>query len=821
MKKTIFLLLLMPVLLYAEPISPNQAQQVAQNFINSIAENYSASANNRAPRKQRALVQQRMQSLNNSPLYIFNSNDGEGFVIVSGDDCATPILGYSDEGFIDPENLPIQLIDLLQSYSDEIQYARDNNLQASDSVRNMWSTIQNAPQSTNTSAAVSALVSTKWNQSPYYNAKCPNDATLSPLGGHPTTGCVATAMAQIMKYWGYPSNGSGSKSYKSQNYGTLSANFAITTYDWANMPIKLSSSSSSAQVNAVSTLMYHCGVGVEMNYNCDGNGSSGAYTVDVGGGRASAENALRQYFGYSSSVTGKKWTTTTSETTWKNMLKTELNNNRPVLYSGRSSSSGGHAFVCDGYDSNDRFHFNWGWGGSADGYFSLTALTPSSYNFSEGQQAIIGIKPADGSAPAKAYDLYMNTDLTTNSSSYTFGNAMSFSAKVENNGTGVFNGSFKVAIFTNSGEFMAWSKESYHFSLAAGQNTILKTYTFDGGIPFVPGSYRAYMYFQDDNETDCKLVKTDEGVFLTEYNNIGFSITSSSDLQPVSAYTVYDEPLDYFIVGQRARINVNVRNSALFTTFYGKIRLCLYDSNGSRAQIIEELDFSNGFSSNSTLNLQFYNFIEVDPGTYYLALTYQKSNQSTWYYMGCGSTYLNPTKIIVKAPALVSDDYESNNTQTSATSLIWSIDEEVEDFGTLQVSLHSETDVDYYKLSFPESNKYKIDIRLYDKYNQGGWWYENADAQFAYSIGGGTYSDYYSASKSISFNGPTTLYIRVIPQGLQGLGYYELAGDITESIRDAIENISAEQSSSKVLQDGHIYIVRDNKMYTLTGQIVK
>lgn len=804
----------------ASPVDPDIAQKIAQNFIENI-DNSNYNVTNHAPRKARKMIQQTISTRTTPLYYIFTTEDNCGFVIVSGDDCATPILGYSTDGYIDMNNMPIQLCDLLQSYSEEIQFAIDNNIQASDSVASSWQAYLRAPQSQMATTAVSPLVSTKWNQSPYYNAKCPNDATLSPLGGHPTTGCVATAMAQIMKYWGYPSKGSGSKSYKSENYGTLSANFSITTYDWTNMPIKLTSSSSNTQVNAVSTLMFHCGVGVEMNYNCDGHGSSGAYTVDVGGGKASAEKALRQYFGYSSSVTGKKWTSSTTETTWKNMLKTELNNNRPILYSGRSSSSGGHAFVCDGYDSNDRFHFNWGWGGSADGYFSLTALTPSSYNFSEGQQAIIGIQPANGSAPAKAYDLYMNTDLGTTSTSYTFGNNMSFTGKVENNGTGIFNGSFKVAIFTNSGEFMAWSKESHHFSLAAGQKTTQQTFTFDGGIPFTPGSYRAYMYFQDDNENDCNLVKTDEGTFLTEYNNIAFSITSTSDLQPVSAFTVYNEPLDYFIVGQRAKINVDIKNTALITTFYGKIRLCLYDIDGTRAQIIEELDYSNGFSAISTLNLGFYNFIEVEPGTYYLALTYQKTNQTSWYYMGCGSTYLNPIKVIVKAPTLVTDENETNNSQSSATTLNWSIDLEVQDFSTLQVSLHSESDVDYYRLSFPEKKNYKVSVSLYDKYNRGGWYYENADAQFAYSIGGNNYSDYYSGTKNISFNGPTTLYLRVIPQGLQGLGFYELAGDINESIYDALDEVVATPVSTKVLQNGNIYIIRDNKVYTITGQIAK
>ena len=296
MRRLLFILLAIPTILCAKPVNPITALQVAQNFINSTDDN----SNVQSPRKQRRLVPKSAQVTDNQPYYIFNSDDNSGFVIVSGDDCATPILGYSTEGCIDFDNLPVQLEALLQAYADEIQYATDNNLQATDSITNQWNTYRKAPQNLNNTAVVRALISTTWDQAPRYNNKCPYDASLSSLGGHPTTGCVATAMAQIMKYWGYPSKGTGNKSYKSDYYGTLSANFAITTYDWANMPLKLSASTSSTQNNAVATLMYHCGVAVEMNYNSKGEGSSSANVLDYGGGASqcgnSIKNLLRLFF---------------------------------------------------------------------------------------------------------------------------------------------------------------------------------------------------------------------------------------------------------------------------------------------------------------------------------------------------------------------------------------------------------------------------------------------------------------------------------------------------------------------------------------------
>ncbi len=828
MRRFILIFFVLPTALCAAPVSPNVAQQVAQKFLDS-AEN--SNTMTRAMRKQRNLVRHNIIGDDSPHYYIFNSSSNDGFVIVSGDDCATPILGYSTEGCIDLSNIPVQLEDLLQVYSDEIQYAIDNNILANDSVKALWTAYLKAPMTQKAAASVNALISTRWDQSPYYNNKCPFDASLSQHGGHPTTGCVATAMAQIMKYWEYPTQGIGNKSYPSQRYGTLSANFANTTYDWSNMPIQLSSSTSSTQNNAVATLMYHCGVGVSMDYNSDGDGSSGAQIIDLGFGRSSAEMALRTYFGYASTVVGKRWTANISSNTWKNMLKNELDNQRPILYAGFSTSGGGHAFVCDGYDSNDMFHFNWGWGGTANGFFSLTALTPGNHNYTYNQQAVIGIKPSNGSGPAKNYDLYMNTDLsainTSSTSSsldvnpYYFGNTISFAAKIENNGTGIFNGVFRVATFTNEGEFIAWSKELYHISLGAGRVTERNVYTFDGGAPFVPGKYRAYMYYKDDNESDWKPVKTDEGIILTEYNNVAFTIKSSStDLKPTSSFNI--ERGD-FTTGSRIRIEVDIKNTALFTIFYGKVRLCLYSTDCSLAQVIDELDYSTGFSPNTTQRLSFYNVVDVEPGSYYLALTYKESNQTTWHYMGCIDSYSNPVRVIVHAPALIVDDYEDNNKQTTATLLSWSIDQEIADFGTLQVSLHDNSDVDYYKLLFPNNCRYRVTVNLYDKYNNNGGWYENADAQFAYSLGGTSFSNNNKNSQTITFNGPTTLYLRVTQYGLNGLGFYELSGDIEESIDDAINDVEMEEhnKTTKILRNNQIYIKRGSVLYTLTGVIIE
>jgi hypothetical protein len=358
-------------------------------------------------------------------IYIFNTN--EGFVIVSADDVAKPILGYSQQGSFDNENIPEKAKKWLRNYSDEIQYAIDNNIEAGEETREAWNKLRNGigltPKSTR---SVSQLLTTTWNQSPYYNELCPFD---EEGGDRSVTGCSATAMAQVMKYWNWPIQGTGSHSYSSE-YGTLSANFGNTTYDWDNMPNALTEESSSTEINAVATLMYHCGVSIEMSYSASG---SGAYTINYYGQLDyCSENALRDFFGYSNDLHGEIRSyqsedeygeTQTYEiysyNEWIEMLKEDLDALRPVLYTGHGNI-GGHAFVFDGYDTNDFFHVNWGWGGYADGYFSVDALEPvpggiggGDYLFHSSHTAVFGVMPNYTTLAAAPRNMIINAEGNT------------------------------------------------------------------------------------------------------------------------------------------------------------------------------------------------------------------------------------------------------------------------------------------------------------------------------------------------------------------------------------------------------------------------
>lgn len=370
MKKNAFiltLLLTVSLSLFAEHVDPETARKVATTFLN----NNGAKSNQLVDLSKTAGFQN---------LYIFTTE--ESFVIMAADDCVQPILGYSLTGKFVTENMPENVSSWLQGYNDEIQYAVDNQFRATSETSQKWKgLIEGKNNEAKVTTVVGPLIQTQWNQNKYYNRLCP--VASSGPDGHAYTGCVATAMAQIMYYHKHPTQGIGSHSYVHYAFGEQSANFSETTYDWSHMSLTYNNNSTEEQKLAVATLMYHCGVSVNMDYGAD---RSGAQSIDI-------PQALINYFDYSVTANLKNRYPSDSTAIWIADLKAELDAHRPMEYFGYGS--GGHAFVCDGYDSSDNFHFNWGWGGSYnDGYYSLDDMTPGTHNYNYNQGAIFGIKPA-------------------------------------------------------------------------------------------------------------------------------------------------------------------------------------------------------------------------------------------------------------------------------------------------------------------------------------------------------------------------------------------------------------------------------------------
>ncbi|MDY6371957.1 MAG: C10 family peptidase [Bacteroidales bacterium] len=320
--------------------------------------------------------------------YVFAA-DRKGFVVVAGDDIAVPILGYSyDNPFT--SDVPPNIAAFLDGFVDEIDEALQQDVQPYDVHVDEWRTLISGemPTPVLTSSSVSPLISTTWSQNSPYNAQCPIASNAEPgYGGRVPVGCVATAMAQVIRYWQSPTHPSGWHGYQS-SYGYLSVNFSNQTYNYSRMPNSLTTSSPANARQEVSKLLYHCGVALNMCYT---DTASGAYVSNV-------RSALVNFFGFSGS-TGIAHRDRYSATGWINMLKSELNSGRPMVYRGRSNNNGdaGHAFVCDGYSLSNQFHFNLGWGGLADGYYSLSAIAATvystSFNYSYDQEAIVGARP--------------------------------------------------------------------------------------------------------------------------------------------------------------------------------------------------------------------------------------------------------------------------------------------------------------------------------------------------------------------------------------------------------------------------------------------
>ena len=314
--------------------------------------------------------------------YVVNFGS-EGFVIVAGDDRVRPILAFSDEGAFVVDNMPAHISFFLDGYTAEVQYVVDNQPSDQEAVEQQWKSLlsdsYDAPKDGN--VVVGPLLgNNKWTQTKYYNALCPVDSTgNSAYGGHAAVGCGAIVMGQVMRYWRYPTTGNGRRSYNSSRYGTLSANFGATTYRFENMPDALTAAyHPDSCVEAVATLLYHCGVAVKMNY---GPSASVANSNNI-------VSALSGYFRYPATVRYLE-RSGVSSSQWLDYLKGELDEGAPFMYGG-SGSYGGHVWTCDGYKDNDYFHFNWGWGGQQNGYYSLNNC--SSYGFNSSHAIIIGIR---------------------------------------------------------------------------------------------------------------------------------------------------------------------------------------------------------------------------------------------------------------------------------------------------------------------------------------------------------------------------------------------------------------------------------------------
>ena len=378
MKKTLFTLLLAILCfgLQANPVDVQKAKLLGAKFMKANTEMKSASTD---------LAYTAFADNGQTAFYVF-AVQPKGFVIVSADDRAKPILGYSTESNFTPQ-LPDGLMTFFENYKAGFSQMYANNDERTAEAVADWTSLEKTGllSASKTDRSVGPLMASIWNQTDLYNNMAPLDPS-SVYSGHCKSGCVANAMSQIMRYWEWPRHGQGGHGYDASSYygdyGWQEANFEDATYRFELMPDFLDFASPQAEVDATALLEYHAGVSVDMGY---GPNASGAYSENVGPG-------MSDYFRYS-----PEWEhryKPNGSGAWMNDLRANLDAGMPLYYASQGDA-GGHAYVLDGYDTNGMFHLNWGWAGFDNGWYAIDGFYLTFYSFPWQHNAVFNLHPVD------------------------------------------------------------------------------------------------------------------------------------------------------------------------------------------------------------------------------------------------------------------------------------------------------------------------------------------------------------------------------------------------------------------------------------------
>lgn len=592
-----------------------------------------------------------MQTQKGEPaVYIFDRPASSGYLIVSADDTATPLLGYADSGSFDANNMPPQLEWWLSEYASQIDYASANG------IKNTYAPIANKKE-------IAPLVKTKWNQGTPYNNLCPSVNNVKC-----PSGCVATAMAQVMKFWNYPDVGTGRVTATLPSGGTGEGfiNLAQKPFDWNNMIDSYSGYDyTNEQGNAVATLMQAAGYAAKMNY---APGGSGALSIN-------AAISLSKNFKYNPNIQYlQRLYFNASE--WNEIVYNELAAGRPILYGGQSTSVG-HEFVCDGYDGNGYFHFNWGWGGMSDGYFILDALNPNSVGTGGGagggynsrQDIIIGIQPSSvetdvyltqfGNLSASASGSNISLALNYNGNVGNWVNAGISAVKVRMGAeiVSVDNPEIKpqyVRLFSNDIDIPALTLNGYNISYQGikGNATV--------SIPSIlpNGKYKVTVCTQDANKTDTPWtpVCTTNGAYNFVYVTKNGSSCSVENFNETELSIVSAEPTTQVYYENACRFRLSVKNNSNLE-LSGGFYPVLYDGN-TPAFLGEGITMS--LAPGESDNVEFVTTFELLKGV--SAPTETKEYTLRFSKNASGSAFYNWSKplsmgLLLRAPSFNTSNY--------------------------------------------------------------------------------------------------------------------------------------------------------------------
>lgn len=611
----------------AAEISPEQALQRALDAATRDASTKSLTLNRKPGQAPKlSYVMNYTQNPAQAAVYVFSTPGNQGYLVSPADDRFPALLGYSDTGSVDADNIPPQMQWWLSEYASEMDYAISNGL------------IQNVPENIQMSGIVPAntvakaprtpiapLLETKYNQGEPYNNQCPMiNYSNGTTWGRAVTGCVATAMAQMMRYWKYPATGQGSHSYICEPNGgqsfTESMDFSTVTFDWDNMlPVYTYGNYTATQADAVARLMHACGVSVDMGYTPNESGAN-SQAVPV---------ALERYFKYDSSIAYAS-RTLFSNAEWEQLVYNELAASRPVQVSG-SGSQGGHAFVCDGYQGDHYFHFNWGWGGTSDGYFMFCALNPGTLGigggaggFNYNQGVIYNVFPPGQGTP-QSIDMpnpvvVCNGDFTygVKSGYESWGNVFypAYDGGFEafyNAGTKDFTGSMSI-VFENrqtSEQYIGDTNDFAQDVLPPGYGII----AFDPALPanIADGEYKVYPAYRNNNDETWSMMPSGDGFTNYLYMTVSDGAIASVATPEADPETLPVLMTSYFsTAGKLARNNQIYCDMAFMNVsdrdYAGNLSMVARNSAGDETTMLEfsqalPADICLASSGNITLTL--------------------------------------------------------------------------------------------------------------------------------------------------------------------------------------------------------------------------
>jgi hypothetical protein len=520
--------------------------------------------------------------------------------------------------------------------------------------------------------------------------------------------------------------------------------------------------------------MLHCGVAVDMGYGVAQTGGSSAYVVaSQSPVQACAEYAYKTYFGYDPATLQGIVRQNYGDAQWTSMLKGELDAGRPIQYAG-FGQGGGHTWVCDGYDQNDFFHQNWGWGGNSDGFFSLNNLDPAALGagggtggFNSSQQAVIGIKPVNGGGGGggggtiNQDNIQLFAQSTVSANPVVYGSQFTINTDIANFGTSSFTGDFAAAIFNSDGVFIDYIQQ-YTNQTAAASTHYQVPFTINS-LTLIPGVYVIGIYYKNGSN-NYSLVAPGS------YSNpVSITVTTSPIVIEMAAGSSITPQV--IVKGQSLDVSTQIGNSGS-TSITGWLSADLYDEDGNFKQVVEEVQGT--LDGNTAYNVSFgCNAVNLDPGTYYLAYSVTTDQQNySLVYTDDFQNKPNPFKVVVVDAPVSPDQYEANNTEGSAYNFNPNFNGNNAGVYTTGSNMHVGNDYDYYNVTLPGGTNYSIAARVHDSYSTGnGNTYTN-DVQFSYKVNGGswstTYDDVMSSQIYVAGGGNVTFFVADYFQGSVG-----------------------------------------------------